>query len=141
MFQIRTSETRLVPDGYGENSIWINEEGTELDEEEEIKEYCLDYILEEGFETREKAEKVFDKKTEDEVEELLKKAGFSLVEIRKEYVYKNCFLTAKACQEHIKSNNYHYNEPTDYLDYAWRNPEMELVSEFLCGLIGKKMYT
>jgi hypothetical protein len=58
-----------------------------------------------------------------------------------EYEYSNHFLTAKACQEHIDRNDYHSNKPVTYLNHAWRNPEMELVSEFLCGLVGKKMHT
>lgn len=57
-------------------------------------------------------------------------------------VYKNAFLTAKAAEEHLKSNNYHYHKDTDvYLNHAWRNPEAELVSEFLMGLIGQTLYT
>jgi hypothetical protein len=56
--------------------------------------------------------------------------------------YKNCFLTAKAAQEHLDRNYYHYHKNADvYLNHAWRNPEAELVSEFLCGLVGKKLHT
>jgi len=51
-----------------------------------------------------------------------------------EPVYKNAFFTAKACKEHIESNHYHYNEPTDYLNFAWRNPEMDLISNLLIHL-------
>lgn len=58
-----------------------------------------------------------------------------------EHVYHNHFLTAKGCKEHIQRNHYHYNEPVDYLNHAWRNPEMDLISEFLCGLVGKKIHT
>jgi hypothetical protein len=58
-----------------------------------------------------------------------------------EYVYHNHFLTEKGCKEHIQRNHYHYNEPVDYLNHAWRNPEMDLISEFLCGLVGKKIHT
>lgn len=54
---------------------------------------------------------------------------------------ENCFLTEKACKEHIESNHYHYTDPKDYLNHAWRNPEMELISKFLCGLVGKEIYT
>ena len=32
------------------------------------------------------------------------------------------------------------NEPIDFLNHCWRNPEMELVSEFLCGLVNKKIH-
>ena len=58
-----------------------------------------------------------------------------------EHVYHNHFLTAKGCKEHIQKNHYHYNEPVDYLNHAWRNPEMDLISEFLCGLVGKKPHS
>lgn len=59
-----------------------------------------------------------------------------------EPVYTNSFLTAKAAQEHLDRNHYHYHQKADvYLNHAWRNPEAELVSEFLCGLIGKPMHT
>ena len=51
---------------------------------------------------------------------------------------KNAFLTAKGCKDHIEKNSYHYNDPIDYLNCAWRNPEMELISKFLCGLVGKE---
>ena len=56
--------------------------------------------------------------------------------------FSNCFLTAKAAQEHLDRNDYHYHKDADvYLNHAWRNPEAELVSEFLCGLVGKKLHT
>jgi hypothetical protein len=56
--------------------------------------------------------------------------------------YSNCFFTAKAAQEHLDKNHYHYHKNADvYLNHAWRNPEAELVSTFLCGLVGKELYT
>jgi len=56
--------------------------------------------------------------------------------------YTNCFLTAKAAEEHLKLNHYHYHANADvYLNHAWRNPEAELVSTFLCNLIGKDLHT
>lgn len=67
----------------------------------------------------------------------LKECSYSM-----EPVYTNSFLTAKAAQEHLDSNYYHYHKDADvYLNHAWRNGEADLVSEFLCGLIGKKMHT
>jgi hypothetical protein len=67
----------------------------------------------------------------------LKKTSYSL-----KPVYKNAFLTAKAAEEHLSCNHYHYHEEADvYLNHAWRNPEAELVSEFLLGLIGKTLHT
>ncbi len=35
------------------------------------------------------------------------------------------FLTAEACEDHIKLNHYHYNNPKSYAIGAWRNPEMQ----------------
>jgi hypothetical protein len=56
--------------------------------------------------------------------------------------YTNCFLTAKAAQEHINKNYYHYHKNADvYLNHAWRNPEAELVSGFLCSLVDKELHT
>lgn len=57
-------------------------------------------------------------------------------------VYTNSFLTAKAAQAHLDSNYYHYHRNADvYLNHSWRNPEMDLISRFLCGLVGKEMHT
>jgi len=59
-----------------------------------------------------------------------------------EPVYTNSFLTAKAAQEHLGRNYYHYHKDADvYLNHAWRNPEAELVSAFLCSLVGKEMHS
>jgi hypothetical protein len=56
--------------------------------------------------------------------------------------YTNCFFTAKTAQEHLDKNHYHYHKNADvYLNHAWRNFEAELVSTFLCGLVGKELYT
>lgn len=52
----------------------------------------------------------------------------------------NAFLTAKACKEHIEANHYHYNNPRDFLNHAFRNPELELIFEFLCGLTGGEVH-
>lgn len=41
------------------------------------------------------------------------------------------FFTAKACQEHIDANHYHYNEPVVYGIGSWRNPEMQAVQKHL----------
>jgi len=46
----------------------------------------------------------------------------------------------KACKEHIEQNHYHYNNPKDYLVHAFRNPEMETVLEFLCGITGGELH-
>lgn len=44
------------------------------------------------------------------------------------------FLTAEACDDHIKANKYHYNKPQSYAVSAWRNPEMQTIVKFLSKL-------
>ena len=63
------------------------------------------------------------------------------LEVTTEDRYQNTFFTAKACQEHIDSNDYHYKSPDVFLNHAWRNPEMELIATFLCELSGGKLHT
>ena len=59
-----------------------------------------------------------------------------------EPVYINSFLTAKAAEEHLRLNHYRYHKDAQiYLNHAWRNPEAELVSTFLCNLVGKDLHT
>jgi len=41
------------------------------------------------------------------------------------------FFTAKACDEHIRLNDYHYSNPRSYAISAWRNYEMQEVINFL----------
>lgn len=56
-------------------------------------------------------------------------------------VYKNSFLTAKAAQQHLEANYYHYHPKADvYLSHAWRNPEMKIISTFLWNLVGKEIH-
>ena len=50
------------------------------------------------------------------------------------------FFTAKACQEHIDENSYHYNNPKVYGIGAWRNPEMVAVmSDLIMNHAGKEL--
>ncbi len=48
-----------------------------------------------------------------------------------EHIYLNAFLTERACKEYIAANKHHYQNPVDYLNYAFRNPELEKVLEIL----------
>ena len=44
------------------------------------------------------------------------------------------FFTAKACDEHIRCNDYHYSNPRSYAISAWRNYEMQDTMKFLKNL-------
>lgn len=49
------------------------------------------------------------------------------------------FFTAKACQQHIDENHYHYNKPVVYGIGSWRNEEMQLVQKHLIALAGEEI--
>jgi len=131
LFQIQTTENCAAYEGQGEE-VWIHPEGEggSVDEQEEIENYKDSVVNVQKLED-------FEEMDEDEKMVYL---GFYKVNETTRQKYQNCFFTAKGCQEHIDSNSYHYNEPVNYLNSGWRNPEMELVQEFLCGLVGKKMH-
>ena len=125
---------------------WLDRgNGIEVETVDNLIEYLNDAEI--GFKETEIREmwnawkdRMFDDSLKDWLEEHvpdLEEYSYSL-----EPEYTNCFLTAKAAQEHLDSNHYHYHKEADvYLNHAWRNPEADLVSEFLCGLVGKKMHS
>ena len=129
LFQIQTTENCAAYEGQGE-LVWVNpDEGGKVDPDEFIEQHKEDII---GSELAE-----FEIMEEHEQMESLD--CYQVNETTQER-YQNCFFTAKACQEHIDANDYHYSKPINYLNHGFRNPEMELVQEFLCGLVGKKMH-
>jgi len=150
MFQIRDWKKVYDWDLNGDIGIWIDRsEDSEIETFDDLYDYlesneieCLD---------REKLGEFWDDECEsfewngedlqlfDFIERYtsLERCSYTL-----EPVYVNCFLTAKAAQEHLDGNYYHYHKNADvYLNHAWRNSEAEIISEFLVGLIGKKMHT
>lgn len=150
MFQIKTLEEVAAYEGCDGDIVWVDDDGGELRSEEDIKTYITDNLYEndsrvfelDDDEAKKKALEIYNEMLELEgIENYLDECEFRKIEVTTISKYQNTFLTSKACQEHIDKNHYHYNEPTVYLNSAWRNPEMELVSTFLCGLVGKKMHT
>ena len=131
MFQIQTDERKYVPDGCGEE-IWVCDDTTLEDEKEEA-----DAIAE--FKDWDNTDKYYELQ-DWEIEEILINAGYRKVSFVTENSYQNTFFTAKACDNHIKQNSYHYNNPVCFLNHAFRNTEMELISKFLCELTGGKIH-
>jgi hypothetical protein len=135
LFQVREEERVYDWGCNGDNHCFIYDGEYECDYEDEndlgdiIKSYCANRDIESPN---------LQKMDMDDMIEWLEDKGYDRCSWSIRHLYKNSFLTAKACQEHIESNKHHYTNPTDYLNHAFRNPEMELVSEFLCGLVGKK---
>jgi hypothetical protein len=153
MFQIQTNEEIVTNDWCG-TEIWVNSEGDELRTEDDIREYITQYIYDgndNGFdlsslgdkESMKLATKTVNEMNEYDLHHYLENEvdyDWRTVNVTTEHKYQNTFFTAKACKEHIEQNDYHYREPKCYLNHAWRNPEMELVSKFLCELSGGKLH-
>jgi hypothetical protein len=132
-YQIQTKEMVAVPVGNG--TVAWHFDGTLLDNEEDIKNAIYEL-------------KDWDSENDDDyynltsydIENILEDNGWSKVNYDMTDVYMNSFLTEKACKEHIKNNKYHYNQPIDFLSYASRNPELEMLLKFLTGLTGGKLH-
>jgi hypothetical protein len=139
MFQVREEYDQIVPEGFGDEYVAVDFEGGEIKDLQELKDMTKEIMVEKECDTDEFEELDFADDWDGvmDILEVYSDDNWTLFSIKKEHRYSNTFFTAKACKEHIESNGYHYNNPTDYLNSAWRNPEMELVSEFLCNLVGK----
>ena len=142
IFQIRDWRRVYDWDLNGDTRCWIDRDGDfqVIEEFEEFREYLIEKGVDEPENLKEMWGDDFGFELDEWIEENvpeLEKCTYST-----EPVYINSFLTAKAAQDHLDSNYYHYHDKADvYLNHAWRNPEAELVSEFLCGLVGKKIHT
>lgn len=142
IFQIRDYKKVYDWNLNGDVAIWVNDYGTEIETLDEFKEYLtendiaipedIEAIWDEGQSWHYDMEEFLE---ENEIE--LKRCSYTF-----EPVYVNAFFTAKAAEEHLRLNHYHYHKDADvYLSHGWRNPEMEMVVTFLCNLVGKEMHT
>jgi len=127
LFQIQTNERIAVPEGCGTEG-WYKD-GIILETETEVVDAINDFNNDNNmfvarFVTLESWEQ----------EEIMEEAGWQKMNFDYEYKYQNAFFTEKACEEHIRLNSYHYAEPCSYVDHAFRNPEMEMVQNFLINL-------
>jgi len=142
MFQIRDWKKVYDAELNGDVSIFLDRGyGIEIETVEEL----IDYLTENEIEFN-----------EDEIRDMwVNDKDFGLPDWIDDYTpdlqqhsyslepeYTNCFLTAKAAQEHLDKNYYHYHKDADvYLKHAWRNSEADTISTFLCGLVGKDLHT
>lgn len=135
LFQIRTREEIPVYPGQDGITFFVNDEGDELRDSEEIKEEVLQIWEAEGENASFKF-KGYDKLNGWDIKYIIEKAGWREIVVKEQEVYQNAFFTAKACDEHIRLNKHHYRKPDCYLSHAGRNPEMDLIQKFLCELSG-----
>lgn len=139
MFQVQTKEKVWDSGLNGDTLMLVREDGTgEIGEwtEETVRNYCTEH----GCELPENIGelKYF---PVDDFDKWLSQNNLIVSSYSIEYKLQNAFFTAKGCKEHIERNHYHYNSPTDFLSHCFRNPEMELVYTFLCGLQQKNIHT
>lgn len=132
-FQIQTQEQVAAPEGQGTEA-W-HCDGSLIETDEEIKDVVFEWK-----EWDEEKLDVYNMLEEYEIEEILEAAGWYKVHYDYKDKLENAFLTAKACDEHMKSNKHHYNSPVNYLSFAFRNPELEKVFQFLCELTGGEIH-
>lgn len=135
-FQVCSEREVLAADGrrvfaYDDNVIYADDEEAIAEEIASIKGWDLD-------DDEDLAK--FDELAEYEVEGILKENSYSEYYVSTERDLTNAFLTAKACEEHIKHNAYHYNEPRSFLSHGFRNPELEKVMQFICELTGGELH-
>jgi hypothetical protein len=146
MFQIRDWKKVYDAELNGRTIFWLDRgNGIEVETVDHLIEYLNDSDIQfDESEIREKWNSWKDRMFNDDLKDWLEEHVPDLEEYSYslEPEYTNCFLTAKAAQEHLDKNHYHYHKDADvYLNHAWRNPEADLVSEFLCGLVGKSLHT
>ena len=129
IFQIQTQEEVPAVEGNG-NVAWYYD-GSKFETDEEITEQIAEY----------KGIDIKDVPTDEyERGEILEEAGYNKGNYEMKDKLQNAFLTSKACDEHIRLNSYHYNKPVNYLSHSFRNPELETLIKFICGLTGKEIH-
>lgn len=130
IFQIQTQEEVPCADGNGTEAWYYD--GSKIETEQEITDAIAEYA---GIDAN-------DVTTDDyQRGEILEEAGYRKFYYEMKEKLENAFLTSKACDEHIRLNAYHYNTPVNYLSHAFRNPELETLLKFVCGLTGKEIHT
>jgi hypothetical protein len=118
----------------------VNEEGNYFQVEYEGEVLGIFEWTQEGVE---ELKSILRENTDDDIETLEEIGNISLENLENrnirlrcvngdfKHIYSNAFLTEKACREHIECNRHHYRNPVDYLNYAFRNPEMEKLLRIL----------
>lgn len=134
-FQVQHQKQISVPSGCGTEGWHLD--GTILTTVDEIKEAVFEY---KDWDLDDPEHQVlFEKLDEWAIDEIMDE-NYTKINIDTEDVYDNAFLTEKACKAHIVANKHHYGNPQDFLTHAFRNPELEKVMEFLCGITNGKLH-
>jgi len=132
-FQVQTKERIAVPDGCGTEAWYCD--GSLIETKDEIEEQVNEL---KGWD---ESTTEFNFLEDYEIEEILEEADWCKVNYDYRDNLENCFLTSKACDEHIRVNGHNLNSPVNYLSGSFRNPELEKVMQFLCELTGGSLHT
>lgn len=139
-FTVRETKEVAAHEGCGVEILYSSEYETELRTEDEKREWIKeheDYFQGTIFEN----EAIdLENQTAYDLDVMLGELCFDKFYIDTDYTYENCFLTSKACDEHIRINKHNLKEPVNYLKHAFRNPELEKVLQFLCELTNGKLH-
>lgn len=113
-------------DGYDATPLWLHDgESTGCTTLDELRDSLPNWVDEDELAKLEAM-------SDDELEDWLEDNDYRLVYQQPYERHQNVFLTTDACREHIQRNHYHYsNDARAYCQHAWRNPEMELISQLL----------
>lgn len=139
IFRILVTESKAVPEWCWDFHVWVHEwEEAFRDEHNsfliEAQKYIESYFSEEDYED-------VDFEDEDDVESFLDIKWFDKCDMEKLEDQRWFFLTHESAKRHWEMNRHHYpDEFQDYLDYCWRDPDMEAVQRFLCELSGGKIH-
>jgi hypothetical protein len=120
---------RLVPDGFGDET--VVRDGEETYTPEEYVTHIRELLLEEDDDELDESWADVNKDSIDEVINFANGVLDREAEVYEMEKYQKltdqtgCFLTKRAAQKHIELNNYHYTNPRTYAMTAWRNPEFE----------------
>lgn len=102
----------------------------------EIKEYCFEHYSKDENRSEKEAQTYF-KGWDDEsfCDYLVVELNFERLPYSEKKVYKNAFLTAKSCEQHLKANSYHYaKNARSFGSCAWRNPDIEIIHDLLSAI-------
>lgn len=115
-----------------EKIVWYGNEMTCEDDCEKMIEFLKEYgeCCLNGYEDAIKEWSLEDI-DEYDLETMFEYLGFYKVPIKTVYQFSNAFLTEKSILKHIECNGHHYEKPKTFLQYAYRNPDMETIFEFL----------
>lgn len=140
-FQVQEKEE--IPAYDGDYVLFSHDSELELRDKEDKVEWLKEAVHERTYEFLGWEDEIedIDSLDEDTLDDIIQECGFDIYYIQEKNIYSNAFFTSKACDEHIRINGHNLKKPSNFLTHAYRNPEMEVVSKFLCELSGGKLHT